>query len=563
IAEVTEDMLPKNVSQWVNDVAKRMWIYPTYPSVALISFVSAIIARRVAIHPKKYDVEWRVIPNIWGAIVGQPGVQKSPALTPMFEPIARFQKHLKDEYNEALKQHKKELQQWKLQPKTTRGEKPTEPALRVLSVNDATMEAIHLAHLTNPQGLLLYRDELSGLIAEMGKQGREGQRQFFLEGWNGNGQYSMMRLSRENVDVEGLCLTIFGGIQPNILAQYIANTSTGKADDGFIQRFQLLVNSVPKADYKLIDVAPDYDGKAMFDKTIDRLLYLPMHGDPVITAFSDDAQPRFNAWLENLERRIRANTMPSILTSHISKYRSLLPSLALVFETISNEEFNLENMRDGKLLPRVSLESLELGIRWCDFLETHARSMLLDSPCEASPSALLAEKLIQKYKSGKWKDGATERSIKRLSRAKMDNQYFDDALELLHEFGYIKIEQHQPKRGGTPSNIIIVNPAITNDHQKAVKPAETEVPMANPQPNPQPELREKLLGIWNDQSCQTLEQVLARLESIDEISEQAWDNISILLSDFKSESNPTTTLKYDRDIFLRQVAEYSGLPSRV
>jgi len=435
LIEVTNDMLPQNVGNWITDIANRMQIYPTFPSVALISIASAIIARRIAIHPKQFDVEWRVIPNIWGGVVGQPGVQKSPALAPMFAPVRKRESLLKKEYENALKKYQHDLEKWQELPKNKRAEKPTEPAKRTLFINDGTMEAIHVAHKHNPQGILLYRDELSGFIDAMAKHGREGERQFYLEGWLGDGSYSMTRIGRQDVDVDGLCLTVFGGIQPSVLSNYISNAASGKADDGFIQRFQLLVSSVPKPDYRLTDTVPDWDAKKLFESTMDRLLDLPIHGTPAITTFASDAQPIFNEWLENLERRIRAGNLPAMLASHISKYRSLLPSLALIFEVLANPDFCVQNITRQEILPKISAVNLKLSIKWVEFLENHARNLLLDSPGENSPSALLAEKILQKFRNGKWQDGATERSLKRMFKAKTDNQHFDDALELLEDFG--------------------------------------------------------------------------------------------------------------------------------
>jgi len=413
-----------------------MQIYLTFPSVGLISFVSSIIARRVAIYPKKFDTDWCVIPNVWGAIVGQPGVQKSPSLNQMFAPLRKREIEMKTAYEAEVKQYQKDLETWKGQNKK-KGDKPLEPVRRSLFVNDATMEAMHKALSSNPQGILLYRDELSGFIETMSRSGREGERQFYLEGWSGDGTSMIKRISRDDVDVDGLCLTVFGGIQPSVLSRYISNAANGKADDGFIQRFQLLVSSVPKPDYVLTDTTPDAVAKNSFDTVMTRLLDLPIHGTPVMTNFAQDAQPIFNQWLENLERRIRMGSLPSILASHVSKYRV-------------NQE----------ILPKVSLVSLELAIKWVKFLEKHARNLLLDSPGENSPSALLAERILQKFKSGKLQDGGTDRQLRRLFRAKADNQYLDDAIALLEEFGWIKSSISTPKLGGPKSKVIFVNPCF-------------------------------------------------------------------------------------------------------
>ncbi|OAD20087.1 hypothetical protein THIOM_004232 [Candidatus Thiomargarita nelsonii] len=139
-----------------------------------------------------------------------------------------------------------------------------------------------------------------------------------------------------------------------------------------------------------------------------------------------------------------------------------MPSLALIFEVLANPNFCLQNITRQEILPKISAVNLKLSIKWVEFLENHARNLLLDSPGENSPSALLAEKILQKFRNGKWQDGATERKVRHLFRAKTDGQYWDDAIELLKEFGWIYLEKSTPKSGGTESRVIYVNPILKN-----------------------------------------------------------------------------------------------------
>ena len=53
--------------------------------------------------------------------------------------------------------------------------------------------------------------------------------------------------------------------------------------------------------------------------------------------FTADAQEVFDAWREVLEVRLRTGEEHPVLESHIAKYRSLLPSLALLIH-LANED---------------------------------------------------------------------------------------------------------------------------------------------------------------------------------------------------------------------------------
>jgi hypothetical protein len=50
--------------------------------------------------------------------------------------------------------------------------------------------------------------------------------------------------------------------------------------------------------------------------------------------FTGDAQEIFDQWRDELEVRLRSTELPPALESHLAKYRSLMPSLALIFQLI-------------------------------------------------------------------------------------------------------------------------------------------------------------------------------------------------------------------------------------
>ena len=60
-----------------------------------------------------------------------------------------------------------------------------------------------------------------------------------------------------------------------------------------------------------------------------------VEGDLAFLHFCPEAQKVFRDWLEGLELRLRSGEIGSpAFESHLAKYRSLMPSLALTFELI-------------------------------------------------------------------------------------------------------------------------------------------------------------------------------------------------------------------------------------
>ena len=76
------------------------------------------------------------------------------------------------------------------------------------------MEKLHVILQENPQGVLYLRDELSGWMAQPEHRGRERERAFFLETWDGDGEFTFDRVGRGTVHASHLCLSVFGGLQP-------------------------------------------------------------------------------------------------------------------------------------------------------------------------------------------------------------------------------------------------------------------------------------------------------------------------------------------------------------
>lgn len=81
--------------------------------------------------------------------------------------------------------------------------------------------------------------------------------------------------------------------------------------------------------------------------------------------FNSESQALFYEWLTELECEKLSKDDEPIVLENLSKYRSLMPSLALVF--------NLIAVTDGKVGRSISVESTVCAIGWCYYLESHTR----------------------------------------------------------------------------------------------------------------------------------------------------------------------------------------------
>lgn len=282
VAPFQEKMLPATLRSWIMDHAQRMQAPPDYFAAACIVVLGSLIDRKIGIHPKAHD-DWLVIPNLWGAVVGRPSQLKTPAITEMMKPLDELASQAIHRHRGDVQQHEqKEMwldaqrtAQKEEMKKAARKKSPSspipsfdpletipKPILKRYKTEDSTMEKIGEILQENPQGILIHRDELVGWLKSLDKYGREGDRAFYLESWNGNGSYTVDRIGRGTLHIPALCLSIVGGIQPGPLGWYVHQaTAGGGGDDGLLQRFQILVWPDAIADWQNIDRRPHLDTK--------------------------------------------------------------------------------------------------------------------------------------------------------------------------------------------------------------------------------------------------------------------------------------------------------------
>ncbi len=183
----------------------------------------------------------------------------------------------------------------------------------------------------NPAGILVIRDELTGWWSQLDRAGREGERAFCLQAWNGDTGHTIDRIGRGTIHVEACCMSMLGGIQPGRLRSYLVDAlEDGPSNDGLIQRFQLLVWPDTAPDWNYVDRAPDAASEQQAARVFRKLVELDTE-NPARLRFATDAQELFIEWLAELEAKIRGDELHPALISHLSKYRSLMPALAVLF----------------------------------------------------------------------------------------------------------------------------------------------------------------------------------------------------------------------------------------
>lgn len=458
--------LPEMIAGWVADIAERMQCPLDLVGVPAMAALGATLGTKIGIHPKQYD-DWYEVPNFWCCIIGRPGTLKSPALREVLKPMRELDAMAKQRYEEAIRIHNTNLEAFELRKRTAKDLKrnklreqfvrsddlpadaqeeaeqaridnviseppPEEPKEHRYIVNDSSYEALGQIGATNPQGILIERDELVSLFVNLDRPDLATSRGFYLTGWNGTGTYNFDRITRGRTKVSKLCLSIVGCATPGGIGGYIRNAVTGgQGDDGMLQRFSLAVWP-DQSGWTLIDRLPDINARAAARQAFQWLdEYKPADtadtdpNDPSVRTirFSLEAQPLFVTWYRALETELRnPNTHPALL-SHFGKYRKLVPTLALV-----------NHLADGRRGP-VDADALRRAIAFGAYLKTHALR-LYGAATRADVEG--AHAILAKIRQGALRDDFTLRDVHRNGWAGLTNQgTIGEALALLEQHHFI------------------------------------------------------------------------------------------------------------------------------
>jgi len=469
VASLDPELLPPALRDYVFDVADRQQSPPDFVAVAALAGLSALIGNKARIRPKQND-DWEVVPNLWGAIVGRPSAMKTPAMRSALGPIYALQDSLRKEWEaaqreadvedalssldakDAKKKAEKALKSGDrdealrlLKEANSGGDREDIPCPRLV-VNDATVEKLGELLNENPRGLLLVRDELPGFLARLESEEFQSERAFYLESFNGDGQFTYDRIGRGTVHIEHCTLSIIGGVQPARIAPLIRGAMSGKSDDGLIQRLQLAVWPDDVPNWRYTDRHPCASARTNYDDAFRRLHDFASKIDsPAVFGFSAAAQEMFKAWMTEIQTEARSGKLPTVLESHLLKMPKTICSIALIFHLI-----------EGGQGP-VGEEATARAFDWADYLRTHAnRLYAAGSTMAESAARLMIERRAQ------LPDTFTARDVRKKSWAGLSDQdAVADAIDLLMGAGCCReAPAAASPAGGRPTVAYIWNPRL-------------------------------------------------------------------------------------------------------
>jgi Protein of unknown function (DUF3987) len=473
VAPFHPDMLPSRLRGWVVDIATRMSLPLDMVAIPAMVAAGSVIGRRVGIRPQE-NTDWIEVGNLWGCVVAPPGFLKSPAASEALKPLRRLETKAAADFKEAMVAHVCAEELHKIEKEAAAGaakkamkdcgrdaaiaklsgvERPSPPVERRYLTSDATAEKLGEICLANPEGVMVHRDEVVSLFADLEREEKASARGFFLSAWNGQEAYTFDRIGRGTLRIPALNVSLFGTTQPHRLASYIRD-SLRRIDDGMVQRLQLLAWPDFTGDYVEADRWPDSEARTRANECFDYLASIDTqeiraevddYGNPhavPFLRFDGEALAAFRFWRDSLEKRVRSDELSASLRSHFAKYRGLIPRLALICHLAGDGE------------GPVTGNALQQALRWADYLESHAHRAYASL---GIANAEAARAIWRRVELGQVTAPFTARDIHRKGWSGLaDIERVKAGLEALEEADWIASEKTETR--GRPAVIYRTNP---------------------------------------------------------------------------------------------------------
>lgn len=306
-----KEVFPKNLADFVSQLKDVYGFVAAYSAVSFLVAVGAMVGNTTLVRYSRNFIESCAL---FVVLVGKASKGKSA-------PIKYALKFLLECDVEKYVIFKNEMKAYKEnEAKRKRGEEvePMEyPVLKQRILNDATMEAILKVLYENPRGILLYHDELKGLLGIMNRYRPGNDMETLLSAWS-RMPISVNRKGSDPIKINNPFCSIIGSTQPDVFKDIFAGI-----DNGWAARWLLCVDlddNIPKWTDKEVDLELEEKVMAAFQKLEALPEIIGEDGNiiPNILDFTPEARKRMMDWRNGEEHRLRLmeNANETFATAH-------------------------------------------------------------------------------------------------------------------------------------------------------------------------------------------------------------------------------------------------------
>ena len=267
VAPFPMDTIPPILRDFVRFQAGNIGVDPAAVALASLVACSGAIDHGFRLRMKR-NGDWYVRPNLWGLLVADPSMKKSPAIRACIKPIEAAEIPIREQYA-------RDYGSWKSLKEnagrgaavTVMGDEPAPPVRYI--VRDTTPEAVAEIQSHQDRGVFNVQDEMGEFISGLERySSAAAARGFWTRTFDGGVSSVDRKKAGASFFVKNCSTSLLGGIQPAVLDD-LADALQG---NGMLQRFIPVMMVKPEGGE--LDL-PDEGATAAYEALLTKLLVLP------------------------------------------------------------------------------------------------------------------------------------------------------------------------------------------------------------------------------------------------------------------------------------------------
>lgn len=455
--------LPEKIRNYAKEVAESLQVPVDMTAVSALVVISLCVQGKYAICPKP---DWKEPLNLYSAIVGRPSERKSAVLEKMTYPIRNYMKEENERRKSAITKY--ELEKEVLEKKVESIKQAIAKGNETYSIDDVMNAKKELSELqevkpvrlfaddTSPEALTSLLNQCDGKMSIISSEGgifdiaagRYSERanraniDVFLKAFSGD-SIIVDRKGRESETILNPVLTILLFVQPDVIQDIMSNrTFSGR---GFLARFLYCIpdSLIGKRKYETPPITEK--SRRCYEDLIYKLLDFPdmfearkIYLDP--EAYKDSA-----TYFDIIEERLNGDLKD--IEAWAGKYYGQIMRIAGILHCIKYETDAYNN--------RINRQTIQEAIAIGEYFLKHAQAAFEMTGTMDDKTTRNAKRILKRLESIE-EIGINRTKLNLLCNGKMSAIELTEALQVLENRGYIKIEKIKTK--GRPTENIIMNP---------------------------------------------------------------------------------------------------------
>lgn len=460
------ECFPQPLNEYGRALAEYTQTDPAMTGVLLLGLLGAIFQNKYSVVSVNDNVEQT---SIYAVAIAPPAERKSEVMRRVVHPLHEFESEYNRIHADDISRSKATRKLLEIYladaEKGSRGDDILTSRMALdafkerrpltLTADDTTNEALVSLMADNGERILIASDE-GGIFTYMkGRYKQNGDDTVpYLKGHSG-GRITVHRKSREPETLENTAISMMIAVQPFVLENVIMEEANNGR--GLTARLTYAVCAEKAGSRKAVSAPLTDETTQAYERAIIRCLSETVDADPPaevrparLIYLSDEARDYAVCWFKKVERRIADGLERAKAWN--GKAFGLMMRIAGVFHAFECVQQG-ENPADVPLPEYVVVAAALVA----DCLAEHAQKVFSGSDKGTGD----AKYLLRRLKEMGSEFGKRELWVKVRGRFPKSDS-FDDALRVLEESGYIRLQSIQGEGAGRPLVKIQVNPAIND-----------------------------------------------------------------------------------------------------